>query len=85
MRYLQDIYAPLIVLLHDRGDQVIPVDESRRLVEAFKGRPGLHYTEMGFQHLDPEKGRLPLPRLVRELGRFFLAVYPLFRKAAAST
>jgi hypothetical protein len=78
---LKDIHAPLIVLLHDRGDQVIPVEESRHLHSALAGHAGVHYTEMRFQHLDPVKGKLPLFRLVRELGKFFLAVYPLFRQA----
>ena len=84
MNYLKDIHAPLIVLLHDRGDQVVPVGESRRLRSAFAGHAGVHYTEMLFQHLDPVKGKLPLFRLVRELGKFFLAVYPLFRHAVAA-
>jgi hypothetical protein len=84
LNYLKEIHAPLIVLLHDRGDQVIPVGESRRLVSALGGRAGVHYTEMQFSHLDPVKGKLPLFRLVRELGKFFLAVYPLFRHAVAS-
>src|SRR5207247_415389 len=84
MPYLSDIYSPLIVLLHDRGDQVIPVGESRRLRSALAGRAGVHYTEMLFQHLDPVKGKLPLFRLVQQLGKFFLAVYPLFRQAVAS-
>jgi len=82
--YLKDIHAPLIVLLHDRGDQVVPVGESRRLCSALAGHAGVHYTEMMFQHLDPLKGKLPLLRLARELGKFFLAVYPLFRQAVAS-
>ena len=84
MNYLKDIHAPLIVLLHDRGDQVIPVGESRRLLSALAGRAGVHYTEMLFQHLDPVKGRLPLFRLVQQLGKFFLAVYPVFRQAVAA-
>jgi hypothetical protein len=83
MNYLKDIHAPVIVLLHDRGDQVIPVGESRRLHAALAGHAGVHYTEMQFQHLDPVKGRLPLFRLVRELGKFFLAVLPMFRQAVA--
>lgn len=83
MHYLKDIHAPLIVLLHDRGDQVIPVSESRRLLPAFAGRGRVHYTEMLFQHLDPVKGKLPLFRLIQQLGKFFLAVYPLFRQAVA--
>ena len=79
--YLKNIRAPLIILLHDRGDQVIPVGESRRLCSALDGHTGVHYTEMQFQHLDPVKARLPLFRLVRELGKFFRAVYPLFQQA----
>jgi dienelactone hydrolase len=84
LNYLQDIHAPLIILLHDRGDKVIPVGESRRLITALAGRPGVHYTEMNFQHLDPAKGKLPLLSLIREFGKFFMAVYPLFRQAAAA-
>ena len=79
IKTLKDLHAPLIVLLHDRGDQVIPVGESRRLLSAFAGRSGVHYTEMNFSHLDPVKGKLPLPLLVREFARFFRAVHRLFR------
>lgn len=81
LNYLKDVHAPLIVLLHDAGDQVIPVGESRRLVSALGGRSGVHYTEMHFQHLDPAKGKLPPTVLVREFGKFFRAMYPLFRQA----
>lgn len=84
VEYLKDIHAPLIVLLHDRGDQVIPVGESHRLRSALAGHAGVHYTEMLFQHLDPIKGKLPLFQLARELGKLFLAIYPLFRRAVAS-
>jgi len=81
MNTLQDIHAPLIVLLHDRGDQVVPVGESRQLYAALASRAGAHYTEMQFQHLDPSKGKLPPFRLLREFGKFFRAVYPLFLQA----
>jgi len=84
MNYLKDIQAPLIVLLHDREDQVIPVGESQRLLNGLAGRDGVHYTEMQFSHLDPTKGKLPFFRLVRELGKFYRAVYPLFQQAVAS-
>ncbi len=84
MNYVKDIRAPLMILLHDRGDQVIPVGESRHLYSALTGHAGVHYTEMQFQHLDPVKAKLPLFRLLRELGKFFVAVYPLFRQAATS-
>jgi len=84
INYLKDIRVPLTVLLHDRGDQVIPVSESRQLVAALAEHAEVHYTEMQFSHLDPVKGKLPFPRLARELGKFFLAVYPLFRQAVAA-
>lgn len=80
--YLEEIHAPLFVQLHDRGDMLIPVGESRDLHAALADRPGAYYTEMGFQHLDPVKGKLPLGTLVRELSRFFRAMLPLFRAAA---
>jgi dienelactone hydrolase len=78
IEYLSDIRTPLIVLAHDRGDQVIPVGESRRLRDALSGHRGFHYTEMQFQHLDP--ARLPLFRLSRELCKFYFAMYPIFRQ-----
>jgi hypothetical protein len=84
LTYMKDIHAPLIAQLHDVGDQVIPIGESRRLHAALEGRAGVHYTEMQFSHLDPVKGKLPIYRLVREFGKFFLAVYPMFRQAVAS-
>ena len=84
MNFLKEIHAPLIILLHDRRDQVIPVGESRRLYSALIGHAGVHYTEMQFSHLDPVKAKLPLFRLVQELGKFFLAVYPLFLQTVAS-
>jgi dienelactone hydrolase len=83
MNYVSGLHAPLVMLLHDRGDQVIPVGESRRLHAALSGCAGVHYTEMGFQHLDPKKGRLPFMRLMRELRKFFVAIYPLFRQTVA--
>ena len=79
VNHLKNIKTPHIILLHDRGDQVIPIGESRRLIAAFGEQPGISFTEMQFSHLDPTKGRLPLYRLLIEFTKFFLAVYPLFR------
>lgn len=81
MTYLDDIRAPLIVLLHDRRDHIIPVSESRQLWSALSGRAGATYTELGFQHMDPT--RLPLLRLVRELPKLYSAVFPLYRQTTA--
>jgi hypothetical protein len=82
LQLMGDLHAPMVTLLHDRGDHVIPVSESRQLMAAFNGRAGVRYTEMAFSHLDPVKGKLPLPRLLRELGKFYRAVYPIFHQAA---
>jgi dienelactone hydrolase len=84
MQYLDDIHAPLILLMHDRNDPVIPVGESRRLSTALSRRGGARYTEFTvFKHLDPTRGKpSPLP-LAWELGRFYRAVYPMFRRIVA--
>jgi dienelactone hydrolase len=83
--YLPDLHAPLVVLMHDRDDPVIPLGESMRLRSALAGRAGVHFTEfVMFKHLDPTKVRLHLLPLLRELGRFYLALYPVFRRATAA-
>ncbi|MBX7110336.1 MAG: hypothetical protein K1X87_00630 [Dehalococcoidia bacterium] len=83
LAHLGGVRAPLIVLLHDRDDPVIPVGESRQLHAALGGRAGAQYTEFTvFKHLDPTRGRpKPLP-LARELLRFARAVQPVFQRAA---
>lgn len=82
INYLKDLRAPLIVHLHDVGDQVIPVDESRRLEAALVGHAGVHYKEMNFSHLDPVKGKLPFFQLIREFSKFFATMFPVFWQAA---
>jgi hypothetical protein len=76
--YLSDIHAPLIVIIHDRGDRVVPVGESRHLVAALSGHPRVYYTELRFQHLDPSK--LSKLALIRELCKLYLTMYRLFRQ-----
>jgi hypothetical protein len=78
---LERIRAPLIVILHDRGDHVIPVSESRRLWSILSGRRGASYTELGFRHMDPTK--LPLVQLARELPRLLIAIYRICRVSEA--
>lgn len=80
MNFLKEIHSPLVVLLHDRGDQVIPVFELRCFYAAISENTEVHYTEMQFQHLDPVKGKLPLFLLAREFAKFFLAVLPIFQQ-----
>ncbi len=82
--YAANVHAPIIVLLHDRDDVVIPVGESRRLRDALGGGGRVGYTEFTvFKHLDPAKGKPSPIALVRELVRFGRAIYPLFEQAAA--
>jgi hypothetical protein len=84
MTYLPHVRAPLIVLLHDRDDPVIPVGESRTLNDALAGRGGVRYTEFTvFKHLDPTKSNPSPVALAHELVRFAWAMYPLFEQAAA--
>ena len=82
LRHVDDIKAALILVGHDRDDLVIPVGESRRLASALAGRA--EYTEYAmFQHADPTKRKLSPARLARELRRFYLSLYPMFRQAVA--
>jgi hypothetical protein len=78
---VSDMQTPVLVLLHDRNDHVIPVAESRRLWAAIGPRSGAAYTEMDFDHL-----RIPrtwsLIRKVREMARGLGAWYPVFRATA---
>jgi hypothetical protein len=82
LQYIAELKAPLIVFGHDRDDLVVPVDESRRLARALSGRAGVKYTEYGmFQHADPTKRKLSPLRLVIELRKFYLSLYPIFRQS----
>jgi dienelactone hydrolase len=81
--HLTDLRAPLIMLAHDRDDQVIPIAESHRLHAELAGRADVRYAEFRmFKHLDPTKVRLPVFALVRELAKLLAAFYPTFRVAA---
>ncbi|HEY6201773.1 MAG TPA: hypothetical protein VI056_01905, partial [Candidatus Limnocylindria bacterium] len=82
LQHIDEVSAPMIIVGHDRDDLVIPVGESRRLAGALAGRAGATYTEYAmFQHADPTKRRLSPLRLVREVLRFYLSLYPMFRQA----
>jgi hypothetical protein len=84
---LGDLRAPLVVLLHDRDDPVIPVSESRRPRDSLAARGGgrVRYTEVeitGFRHLDPPTGNPSPPSPAREFARVGSAIYPRFPRAA---
>jgi len=82
VNYVKDIEAALIAISHDRDDLVIPVSESRLLRAALAGRARVHYTEFAmFQHADPTKRRLSPPRLLWQIGKFYLWLHAVFREA----
>ena len=65
LKYLPDLHAPLLVLMHDRDDPVIPIGEAKLLWDALAGRPGVRCTEFTmFKHLDPTKVKLHIPQLL---------------------
>ncbi len=78
--YLENIRAPLVVLLHDHDDPVSPVAESRALRDALGALRPVQYTEFTvFTHLDPTRSNPSRRELARELLRFSRAIHPLFR------
>lgn len=82
LEHTTELAAPLVMFGHDRDDHVIPVGESRRLAAALAGRPGVQYTEYAmFEHADPTKRKLSPLRLVVEMRKFYLSLYPMFRQA----
>ncbi len=51
--HISDLKARLMIM-HDRGDRLIPAAESRRLVQALEGRGDFRYTETEvFEHVRP--------------------------------
>jgi hypothetical protein len=85
LHYLKDLHTPLIVLLHDRDDAVVPVGESRSMRNALAARGGVRYTEFSvFRHMDPTRGKPSAIALARELVRFGCAIYPVFHPVVES-
>jgi hypothetical protein len=77
---LTDLRAETFIV-HGIADGHIPVDESRRLVAALRGRVPLHYAEFElFEHANPSR---PMPKraLAHELVRLFDHVSSLMRFA----
>ncbi len=80
---LDDLDVPLIALMHDVDDPVVPPSESLALRHALSNRAGFRYTRFSmFRHLDPTATRTGPVALVRELIRFFLALLPIFKRTS---
>ncbi len=79
-----DNYRNRLLIMHDVGDQLIPVGESRRLVETLQsqGRQDMRYTETAiFEHVRPGAD-LQLWPLVKGASKLYLHMYGILRMAA---
>lgn len=73
-----------LLIMHDVGDPLIPVGESRRLVEALRsqGRQNMRYTETEiFEHVRPDAD-LQLWPLVKGASKLYAHMYGILRMAA---
>ena len=69
-----------MLIMHDREDDLVPSEESRRLVQALGPDKDTFYTEFSlFQHVDPTKSVSP-PIYARELFKLFLHMYNVMRE-----
>ena len=69
-----------VLIMHDREDDLVPAEESRRLADALPDANDPYYTEFSlFQHLDPTKPVSP-PVYVKELFKLFLHMYNIIRE-----
>ena len=78
--HVGDLRARLLVM-HDRNDQLVPVAESRRLVDATQDRIDVRYTEfLAFEHLVPGPGGV-FTRLGQAV-RLYRHMYDIIRMAS---
>ena len=71
-----------LMIMHDRGDRLIPAAESRRLVQALEGRGNFRYTETEvFEHVRPgsDSGTWAL---ISEAFKLYRHMYGIVRVAA---
>ena len=79
--YLSEVRAP-VLLMHDRADDLVPAEGSRRLYAALSERGDARYTEFSlFRHVDPTR---PLPpwEQARELVKLYRHMYAVLRQAS---
>ena len=73
-----------LLIMHDVGDPLIPVGESRRLVETLRsqGRQDMRYTETEiFEHVRPDAD-LQIWPLVKGASKLYVHMYGILRIAA---
>ncbi len=79
-----DNFENRLLIMHDVGDPLIPVGESRRLVETLRsqGRQDMRYTETAiFEHVRPDAD-LQLWPLVKGASKLYAHMYGVLRIAA---
>ncbi len=68
-----------VLIMQNREDNLVPVEESRRLADALSHSNQVYYTEFSFfQHVDPTKPVDPFT-LVKESFKLFLHMYNILR------
>jgi len=78
--HVERLKAPLLIM-HDREDDAVPVEESRRFAEALRGRGDVTYTEFSFfQHVDPTR-RVPIDTFVREAWKLYRHLFRVVSQA----
>ena len=69
-----------ILIMHDREDDLVPSEESRRLADALADSGRVYHTEFSlFQHLDPTRTVSP-PVYAKELLKLFLHMYNVLKE-----
>ena len=70
-----------LLIAHDREDDLVPSEESKRLADAVSERGDLHYTEFSFfSHVTPDKQVGPFT-FVKEAFKLFRYTYSIIRVA----
>ncbi|MBI2936174.1 MAG: hypothetical protein HYY31_05155 [Chloroflexi bacterium] len=71
-----------VLIMHDREDNLVPSEESRRLADALAPRGNVYYTEFSFfQHLDPTRRVKPWA-YVKEVVKLYLHMFQVLRLVA---
>ena len=69
-----------ILVMHDRDDRLVPAEESRRLVEATRGRLNVRHTELlAFDHVVPTGGGILT--IIRQAATLYRHMYEIIRIA----
>ena len=69
------------LIMHDRQDELVPSEESRRMAEAMRAGGDVYYTEFSFfHHVDPTRSASPAV-FARESFKLYLHLYNVLREA----